>query len=416
MNRYILFFFLFCTCNILAQNVANYDESKVPNYILPELLRCNDGTAVTTIAQWENKRKPELMEYFYSQEYGCTPSENISVKYQILAQNPKALDGKATSKQIKFSFVGNGKTVEALLLLYIPNAVQGKVPVVIGYNFKGNHSTTTEEDILYSSAYKELKKNDHSTWTRGEQVSRWSYNRIIDRGYAVATMWYENIYPDRPGLEERSVAALFSGYEANVDKPDKWQAIGAWAWGLSRIADYLETEEKIDLEKMAIMGHSRQGKATLWAGVQDERFKVVISNNSGCGGAALAKRVYGENIAIITKAFPHWFCPAFSRYADKEAELPFDQHQLIALIAPRSVYVASAVDDQWADPKGEFLSAYHAGPVYQLYGLKTLESDQFPAIDKPVVTPSVGYHIRTGGHDVKDYDWEKFLDFCDLNF
>lgn len=416
MNRYALFVLLFLSCNIIAQNDVNYDESKVPNYKLPELLKCNDGTKVTTVEQWENIRKPELMEYFYSLEYGRTPSDKIAVSYETLAENPKALNGKATSKQIKFSFTGNGKTVEANLLLLIPNHVEGKAPVIVGYNFKGNHSTTFEGDILYSSAFFKLKGSGDADWRRGNQVSRWSYDRIIDRGYAIATMWYQDIYPDKEGSEQESVVALSPNYEADADKSDKWQAIGAWAWGSSRIVDYLETQNKIDAQKIAIMGHSRLGKAALWAGVQDARFKVVISNNSGCGGAALAKRVYGENIARITKSFPHWFCPAFTSYANKEADLPFDQHQLLALVAPRSVYVASAAEDQWADPKGEFLSTYHAGPTYQLYGLQSLNSDDLPALDNPVMTPSVGYHIRTGDHDVKDYDWIQYLDFCDMSF
>lgn len=418
MNRYTLsvLILLLGVCNIVAQDGVNYDESKVPDYVLPELLKCNDGSPVTTIKQWESIRKPELMEYFYALEYGRTPSDKIAVSYETLAENTKALNGKATSKQVKFTFANRGKKVEAILLLYTPNHVQGKVPVIIGYNFKGNHSTTTEEDILYSPAFYELKKAEDPSWTRGNQVSRWSYDRIIERGYAVATMWYQDIYPDKAGMDEKSIVALFPDYEADIDKLDKWQAIGAWAWGSSRIADYLETQDKIDSQRMAIMGHSRQGKAALWTGVQDARFKVVISNNSGCGGAALAKRVYGENIAKITKSFPYWFCPAFTQYADKEADLPFDQHQLVALIAPRRVYVASAEEDKWADPKGEFLSVYHAGPVYELYGMEGFKNDKQPAVDSPVMTNSVGYHIRTGGHDVKDYDWEQYLDFCDMGF
>ena len=179
--------------------------------------------------------------------------------------------------------------------------------------------------------------------------------------------------------------------------------------------DYLETQDWVDLNKIAIMGHSRQGKAALWAGAQDPRFKVVISNDSGCGGAALSKRVYGENIARIIKLFPHWFCPAFQQYADNEAKLPFDQHQLVALIAPRHVYVASADGDWWADPKGEFLSVYHAGPVYKLYGLSGFKTDVQPDIHKPIMM-DVGYHVREGEHDVKDYDWERFMDFCDIHF
>lgn len=414
MKKWIILVLLLWSCYAAAQEI-NYDESKVPDYVLPELLKCNDGTPVTSVEQWENIRKAELMEYFSSLEYGRTPDSKINVSYEILAENPKALDGKATTKQVKFKFTNGVKTIEALLLMYIPNHVQGKVPVIVGYNFRGNHSTTSDTTILYSPSFHVSGDKDSPMRKRGNQANRWCYDKIIARGYAVATMWYQDIYIDKVGREESSIVSLFPNYMADSDKPDKWQAIGAWAWGSSRIVDYLETQDKIDKNKIAVMGHSRQGKAALWAGAQDNRFKVVISNDSGCGGAAIFKRVYGENIAKITNLFPHWFCPAFSQYAYREAELPFDQHQLIALIAPRHAYVASAAEDLWADPKGEFLSVYHAGPVYNLYGMEGFSSDKFPEINEPVMT-AVGYHVRTGNHDVKDYDWERFMDFCDKWF
>jgi len=188
--------------------------------------------------------------------------------------------------------------------------------------------------------------------------------------------------------------------------------LGAWAYGFSRIVDYLETQKGVDRKKIIVMGHSRHGKAALWAGAQDKRFSIVISNNSGCGGAALSKRVFGENIARITTSFPHWFCPAFNRYANNEAGLPFDQHQLVSLIAPRYVYIASALEDAWADPKGEFLSGYYAGPVYELYGLKGLATNVQPMLHQPIMN-DVGYHIREGKHDVTEYDWICFMDFAD---
>ena len=394
----------------------SYDENKVPDFELPDPLVCSDGQKVTSVEMWETKRRPELLALFQSQVYGRTPSDRIAVSYTLLSENPQAMEGKATCKQVLFTFTDGKKSIDAILLLYLPNHVKGKVPVFVGYNFMGNGSTTLDPTVYPSPGLRFVHGKDSPVWTRGSQKHRWPYEKIIGRGYAVATMCYHDIYPDRADLRDYSVASLFPDYISGSKNHDEWEAIGVWAWGSSRIVDYLEQEEKrIDLEKIAIMGHSRQGKAALWTGAQDTRFKVVISNDSGCGGAALSKRVYGENIARITTVFPHWFCPAFAQYAGNEAALPFDQHELLALIAPRHLYVASAEGDWWADPKGEYLSAYYTKDVYALYGMQGLTSETMPPVHQPEMQ-DVGYHIREGKHDVTDYDWERFMDFCDLHF
>lgn len=419
MKSYIFIFVLLLVATLsYGQAIIegiNYDEAKVPHYNLPDALTCKDGSKVTTVAGWENRRRQEILEYFYSEVYGRTPLDKISVSYKVLTENPHDLGGKATSKQIRFTFTNGKSTVEAILLMYVPNDRKGRAPIIVGYNFKGNHSTTLDTTIHYSPSFYWVKEANHPDWKRGNQMNRWCYDKIISRGYAVATMCYHDIFPDKEGLMEHSIVSLFPGYNPASTASDEWQAIGAWAWGSSRIVDFLETQDWVDMNKIAIMGHSRQGKAALWAGAQDTRFRVVISNDSGCGGAALSKRVYGENIARIVKIFPQWFCPAFKQYADNEDKLPFDQHELVALIAPRHAYIASAEGDLWADPKGEFLSAFHAGPVYQLYGLSGLDTNIMPKIHQPIMK-DVGYHIRAGIHDVTDYDWERFMDFCDMHF
>lgn len=265
------------------KDVINYDESKVPQYVLPDVLTCNDGTKVTTVEQWEKKRRPEVLEYFFSQEYGRTRYDKIDVRYETISENKKALDGKATCRQVKFIFSNGTKEMEAVAMIYIPNKRKGKVPVFVGYNFKGNHSTTLDTTIVYTPNFSLVKGPDSPDWKRGCQMSRWCYDKIIARGYAVITMCYHDIYPDGRGKKmlDNSIVSLFPDYEQHAAWSDGWGAIGAWAWGSSRMVDYLETQKWADLDKIAIMGHSRQGKAALWAGAQDPRFKVVISNDSG---------------------------------------------------------------------------------------------------------------------------------------
>ena len=240
--------------------------------------------------------------------------------------------------------------------------------------------------------------------------------RVFARsGWGYATVGYGDIQPDRANTWNQGVIGLTLAPGQQQPGPGEWGTIGAWAWGLSRITDYLANSGDIDLKRLALHGHSRLGKAALWAGAQDQRFGIVISNNSGEGGAALARRWFGETTKRINTSFPHWFNGAFKQYNDNEAKMPVDQHELLALIAPRPLYVASATEDQWADPKGEFLSAYHAGEVYALFGKKGVGVGEQPGPEKPVGN-HVAYHLRTGKHDITDYDWDRYLDFADRHF
>jgi hypothetical protein len=302
------------------------------------------------------------------------------------------------------------------------------LPVVLGYNFEGNQCVDADPGIALPTAWMRdhpevgIVGNRAGEASRGCQASRWNVPRILRRGYAFATAYYGDLEPDHPqGWKDgvRSVFPVRAGGPTRAAReritalpPDAWGAIGAWAWGVSRIADHLERELSVDARRIVLMGHSRLGKTALWAGAQDGRFAVVISNNSGEGGAALAKRDFGENVLRINTSFPHWFNGNFKRYGRDLAALPVDQHELIALIAPRPVYVASAVEDRWADPRGEFLGLLGAAPVYRLLGAGDLGVSEWPPVHRPVHTV-LGYHLRAGAHDVLDYDWEQYLDFAD---
>ncbi|MFW5760737.1 MAG: acetylxylan esterase, partial [Cyclobacteriaceae bacterium] len=298
--------------------------------------------------------------------------------------------------------------------------VTAPVPVFLGLNFYGNHTISADTFININQGW--IRNNDDfgvvnnraTEKSRGVRVNRWPLQMIIDAGYGLATIYYGDLDPDKtnPIDWEDGIHPLFARQGQAEPDSNQFGAIGAWSWGLSRAVDYFETDDDIDNNHIALMGHSRLGKAALWAGAYDDRFSLVISNNSGCGGAALSRRQFGETIWRINNSFPHWFCKNFHTYNNNESALPVDQHMLLALIAPRPLYVASAEEDKWADPKGEFLSAFHASKVYELYGKRGLADDNMPAINQPLQDGSVAYHIRSGGHDVTDYDWEQYLKFA----
>ncbi|MEZ6125034.1 MAG: acetylxylan esterase [Planctomycetaceae bacterium] len=398
----------------------NYDEDKVPNYTLPELLTTTDGVSVTTADQWSQQRRPEVLALFEDHVFGKLPPKARSLRIREFSRKTDAVEGTAVRREIRvfFSDADDGPFMD--LMVYTPATADGPVPCFLGLNFHGNHTIEADPSIRLSESWVRNDKahansdNRASEASRGTSSSRWPLKMILARGYGVATIYYGDIDPDFDDDFRNGIHSL-----VEADRGDRAResnaggSISAWTWGLMHALDVLQTDSLVDGKKVAVMGHSRLGKTSLWAGACDPRFAMVISNDSGCGGAALSRRQFGETVKRINTSFPHWFCLKHRDYNDNEAAMPVDHHMLLALSAPRPLYVASAEDDKWADPRGEFLSLFHAGPVYELFGKKGLPSDRMPPVNEPIQT-DVAYHIRTGGHDVTDFDWNAWMDFADI--
>ena len=425
-HRYRLLSFLFCIVfffeglEIAAQNILiNQDESKVPAYTLPDPLQRADGKRVTDPQQWLHQQRAVLLKLFADNVYGRMPVKPGNMKFKIISVDSFALGGSAIRKQVTILFTNTASAPSMDLLIYLPKSAKGPVPVFMGLNFYGNQTIHADSGIRLSVRWMMnnekmgLVNNRATEASRGKDAGKWAVEEIIKRGYGLATAYYGDLEPDHPDGWKTGIRTTLKT-ELSIHE-NEWGAIGAWAWGLSRIMDYLETDADVDAKKVVITGHSRLGKACLWAAANDERFAIVVSNNSGEGGAALSKRWFGETIEKINTSFPHWFAPAFKQYNKHPEKLPVDMHILLALMAPRPLYVASAADDWWADPKGEFLSAKNAESVYSLFGKKGLGVNAMPPVDHPV-GETIRYHIRTGKHDFTLYDWQQYLDFADKQF
>jgi len=349
--------------------------------------------------------------------YGKTPvGRPAEMKFVVKKKVDHFLNGKASLREVRLLFNGkeNGPFLDLLVIVPEKNRPDGGSPAFLTANFKGNQSIHFSKDISITKSWvresgsdrKEGRVKDHRATekSRGSAASRWPVEKIIDSGIALATWYYGDVDPDFDDGFQNGIHAIYG-----KPKPDQWGSIGSWAWGFSRAMDYLESAGDINAREVAVMGHSRLGKTALWAGARDQRFALVISNDSGCGGAALSRRHFGETVKRINTNFPHWFCDNFQKYNDNESALPVDQHQLIALIAPRPVCIASAAEDQWADPRGQFLSALHADIVYRLLGKEGLGGvTQHPDVNT-AVGKTIRYHIRAGIHDVTDFDWDQYI-------
>ena len=367
----------------------NYEEARVGNYALPNPLAGRAGV-VRTPADWP-ARRAEILESFREHVYGRSPGSPERLRFDVVEENRQALSGAATMKQVAVISTQNDRDHRFVLTLFLPNKGGGPSPVFLLLNNRPASNTDP---------------------TRQVKSGFWPVEDMIARGFGIAALQVADLAPDDRDRFRDGVIRLFETTASGPRPSSAWGALAAWAWGASRAMDYFATEPRIDAAHVAVVGHSRGGKAALWAGAEDERFALVVSNDSGEGGAALSRRNYGETLARITEAFPHWFARNYSSFANRIDALPVDQHMLVALAAPRAIYVASADEDLWADPRGEFLAQVHASPVFALWGDPPIREDQMPPLDQPLVVGRRAYHVRRGSHNLLPFDWTRFAEFA----
>ncbi len=379
-----------------------YDEAKIPHYDLPPLLVTAEGKPVTTAEQWRTLRRPQIMSLFSNLIYGRVPEPGspLQVAFKVQKTDPEFMGGRATRKDVRIRITSDKGEKNMLVLVFVPNQAAKPVPAFMKHSFNNTQSRDFE-------AHPEQ---------RGRLRNGWPLGKFFDRGYAFVAVYQQDLVGHNEVSFLNSIQSLFYPKGQSFPKANEWGVLSAVAWGAMRAMDYLETDGDIDHTRVAVMGHSKMGKATLWTAAQDERFALAISAQSGCAGAALWRRRSGETLEKMVTRFPYWLCRNAWKFVGQEDDLPVDQHMLLACIAPRPVYVHSGVEDTWADGRGEYLSAYHASEVYRLLGKKGLTSEASPPVGQAILQSDVGYHIRAGGHSIEMFDWERFLDFADYHF
>ncbi len=371
---------------------SNYDESKVPAWTLPPLLRFADGAPIETPADWA-KRREQLLAVFQSEMFGVSPPRPDGLAFEVIEKDPHAMDGAATLKRVVIRIPLAGETFAFHLTLFVPNARSQPAPVFLQINHRGVENTDP---------------------TRKERSGFWPAEEVVARGYAIAAINVAaEVDPDNfEATKTQGVRAFYRRHHPDAGS-FTWGTLVAWGWAGSRGVDYFQTDPDIDASRVALIGHSRTGKAALWAAARDERFALVCVNGAGEGGPSLARRHFGETLGQVTRNFRHWFTPRYASYADRINELPMDSHQLIALVAPRAYHGGDAARDLWADPRGAWLALVEASKVWHLQGKAAPLEDVMPLVNDLLLHGPLAYHIRAAGHDLTPFDWKLYLDHAD---
>ncbi len=404
---------------IVADIPVNYDESKVGTYILPDPLKLDNGKPVKNAKTWAEKRRPEIVKIFETQQYGIAPGRPADESFEAVDKGTPALNGKAIRKQITIHLSKDPAWPEIHLLVYLPAAAKKPVPVFFTINFGAIQNAVNDPGIIPQKAWNP-RTNTLTMPPAGGGFGRIDVGPLLDAGFGVATFDYGDVDPDSLTGFPNGIRAHYMrpGQTGEADRaPDAWGSIAAWAWGMSRVEDYFETDPGIDAKRVAIHGVSRLGKTVMWAGAHDQRFAAVIASCSGEGGAALSRRDYGETIAHLTAPtrYPYQFAANYAKYAGFPDTAPMDANLLVALIAPRPVLLQTGSTDFWSDPKGEFLAAVAAGPVYKLLGRQDLGTDVWPAAKTPLFSNGLNYYMHEGGHGMVPTDWDIYLQFLKAN-
>jgi hypothetical protein len=394
---------------------ANYDEDKVGQYTLADPLRLNSGQPVRDAKTWFTQRRPEIVELFETQQFGRAPGRPAEESFAVTDKGTPALGGKAIRKQVTISFAKDPSWPKIHLLVYLPAAARKPVPMFFSINFGAVQFAVDDPGIMPQLAW-DAKTNSWAMPDKGSEFGHIDAGQLIDAGFGVATFYYGEVEPDSPLGFANGIRAHYLKPGQSQRDSDDWGSIAAWAWAMSRVEDYFETDPAIDARRVAVHGISRLGKTALWVGAHDQRFAAVIASCSGEGGAALSHRNYGETIAHLTAPtrFPYQFAANYAKWAGFPDQAPMDSHLLIALVAPRPLLLQTGNIDYWSDPKGEFLAEVAAGPVYKLLGKEPLGTSEWPAAKTPVLH-DLAYYMHDGGHGMVQSDWQIYIQFLKMH-